>query len=145
MSAAVFMALAVLGFFLAVFGFESIALQVERPYLIPWVLATGAVNCIPLIYVYRQGDFSLVHPLVFPVLVYFFPMFFIGGWSLVFGLSNYYFLSFVNNPEWDFPLAFFYIMLGFTGLSAGFLLPFGKRIGNYLSTWLPNGISSRSR
>ena len=136
-AAGALMAAAAVGMLVLIFGLDWIAVQVERPYLIPWVLATGVVISAPLIYLKKKGEFTIVHPIVFPVLVYFFPIFFIGGWSLVFGLSNYYYLSFVNNPEWDFPLAFLYIILGFLGLTAGFFIPRGKKIGNYVNRWLP--------
>lgn len=136
-TAGAMMALALAGMMVLVFGFDSVAPEVERPYMVPWVIATGIVVTAPLLYLKRRGEFTIAHPIVFPVLVYFFPMFFIGGWSLVFGLSNYYYLSFINNPEWDLPLAFLYINLGFLGLCAGFFIPRGKKIGNYLHTWLP--------
>lgn len=136
--AATLMIVSLAGLLVLIFGLESIAVRVERPYLIPWVLATGAAFVAPLIYLKKKGEFSIVHPIVFPVLIYFFPIFFLGGWSLVFGLSNFYYLSFVNNPEWDFPLAFFYVIVGFLGLFGGFLVPHGKRIGNYLGSWLPS-------
>lgn len=137
-TAVVMMLAAAVGIFVLVFGMESIALRIERAYLIPWVLACGVVFAAPLLYLKKRGEFTIIHPIVFPVLIYFFPIFFIGGWSLVFGLSNFYYLSYVNNPEWDFPMAFLYVILGFLGLSGGFFTPRGKKIGRYLSTWMPS-------
>lgn len=141
-----FLLLPALGLMLAVLmvtllfftDFESWAFQIERPYLIPWVLATGLVIIAPSIYLFYKNEFSLAHPLVFATITYFFPIFFLGGWSLTFGLSKYYYLNYVSDPEYNFPLTFVYTMLGFGGLSLGFFIPQGKMIGNYLSTWLPN-------
>ena len=134
-----FMAVAVIGLFFLLFGVEALPFHVERPYLIPWVIATGIVIIAPLIYLKKRGEFTLAHPLVYAAGAYFFPIFFLGGWSLVFGLSNYYYLAFVNNPEYDFPLAFLYIMLGFGALSLGFLIPPGRWLGNRVSSWFPTG------
>lgn len=137
-TSAVLMFASLAGLFVLLFGFDSIAVRVERPYLIPWVLATGLVLGAPLIYFKKKGEFTLVNPIIFPVLIYFIPIFFLGGWSLVFGLSHFYYLSYVNNPEWDFPLAFFYVNIGFLGLFAGYLIPHGKKIGNYIGSWMPS-------
>src|SRR5215207_1560526 len=101
-----FMAISVAGLLYAMLSVDSLPFHVERPYLVPWVLATGAVIVAPLLYLKRTGQFTFVHPLVYAAASYFFPIFFLGGWSLVFGLSNHYYLSFVNDPEVDFPLTF---------------------------------------
>ena len=131
------MATALISLFLLLFGGSSLV-DVERAYLIPWVLATGVVVAIPCVYLYFRGEFKFTNPLAFAALTYFFPMFFLGGWSLTFGLSNYYFLNYVADPEYNFPLTFLYIMVGFAGLSVGYFIPNGKSIGNYLSAKLPN-------
>lgn len=134
-----FCAISVAGFFYAIIGVDIFPLPMERPYLVPWVLATGVAIAAPLLYLKRNGQFSLMHPLVFAAASYFFPIFFVGGWSLVFGLSNHYYLSFVNDPEFDFPLTFFYIIIGFASLSVGFLLSPGRKIGKRIAKWLPSG------
>jgi len=118
-------------------GSDSLSAQIERPYLIPWVIATGIVIAAPSVYLKWKGEFSFTNPLVFAAMTYFFPVFFLGGWSLAFGLSHYYFLSYVTDPEYNFPLTFVYIMLGYAGLSIGYLIPTGKSVGNYASKWLP--------
>jgi oligosaccharide repeat unit polymerase len=118
-------------------GSESLSTRIERPYLIPWVIATGIVVAAPSVYLKWKGDFSFTNPLVFAALTYFFPVFFLGGWSLAFGLSHYYFLNYVTDPEYNFPLTFVYIMVGYAGLSVGYFIPTGKSIGNYVSKWLP--------
>jgi hypothetical protein len=136
--AAVIMMLAGLGsLFLLLFGLESAPVNVERPYLIPWVLATGVTILIPCLLLKFRNEFNFTNPLVFAALTYFFPMFFLGGWSLTMGLSNYYFLNYVVDPEYNFPLTFVYVMLGFAGLAAGYFIPKAKSIGNHLSTKLP--------
>ena len=119
------------------FGFESFTFSMERPYLVPWVIATGIAIAAPMLYLMYRKEFSLIHPLVFAAATYFFPIFFLGGWSLVFGLSNHFYLNYVIDPEYNFPLAFVYTIVGFLGLSLGFFIPHGKKIGNYLATWLP--------
>ncbi len=137
-SALILMSVVLLGTLLLLVDFENWFLQIERPYLIPWVLATGLIIVAPSAYLIYRKEFSLAHPLVFATLTYFFPIFFLGGWSLVFGLSNYYYLNYVTDPEYNFPLTFVYVMLGFGGLAVGFFIPYAKKIGNYLATWLPN-------
>lgn len=131
------MTVAVIGLFFLLFGIEALPFRVERPYLIPWVIATGIVIVAPILYLKKKGEFSFVNPVVFLAGTYFFPIFFLGGWSLVFGLSNYYYLAFVNNPEYDFPLTFFYIMLGFGAFSIGMLIPAGRTLGKKISLRLP--------
>ncbi|MDQ3180676.1 MAG: oligosaccharide repeat unit polymerase [Acidobacteriota bacterium] len=135
--ALILMAVVLLGTLLLTIDFEIWILELERPYLIPWVLATGLVIAAPSMYLLYRKEFDLAHPLIFATITYFFPIFFLGGWSLVFGLSNYYYLNYVNDPEYNFPLTFVYVMLGFGGLSLGFFIPHGKKIGNYLAKWLP--------
>ncbi len=135
--AIILMGVVLLGTTFLMVDFENWFLAIERPYLIPWVLATGLVIAAPSAYLIYRKEFSLVHPLVFATITYFFPIFFLGGWSLTFGLSNYYYLNYVTDPEYNFPLTFVYVILGFGGLSLGFFIPHGKKIGNYLATWLP--------
>jgi len=138
------MAISVVGLLYLFVGIDSLPFQVERPYLIPWVIATGLVIVAPTAYLKWKGQFSFVHPLVYSGATYFFPMFFVGGWSLVFGLSNYYYLTFVKDPEVDFPLTFLYIIIGFASLSVGFLIPPGRKIGERIAKWLPSkDLSSR--
>lgn len=120
-------------------GFESTLGAMERPYLVPWVIATGLTLVAPLVFLYRRGEFTLIHPLVLLTVTYLFPIFFVGGWSLVFGWSNFYYLSYVDDPEWNFQLTFAYIIIACISLSIGMLLPVGKwlglRCGKLLPTW----------
>ncbi|MFL6468874.1 MAG: hypothetical protein ACJ72Z_13020, partial [Pyrinomonadaceae bacterium] len=106
--------------FMLIFGVEGMPISIERPYLIPWVLATGVVIVIPCLLLKFRSEFNFTNPLAFAALTYFFPMFFLGGWSLTIGLSNYYFLNYVADPEYNFPLTFVYVMVGFLGLTMGY-------------------------
>ncbi len=132
------MGLVLIGTFLLFVDFQDWFFEIERPYLIPWVLATGLVIIAPSAYLLYRKEFSLAHPIVFSTITYFFPIFFLGGLSLAFGLSNHYFLNYVTDPAYNFPLTFFYVMIGFAGLSLGFFISYGKRIGNFFANWLPN-------
>lgn len=138
-AAAMAVAIAAAGLVFSLFGFDFLPFRIERPYLIPWVIATGIVITAPIIYLKRIGELTLVHPLVFAAATYFFPIFFLGGWSLVFGLSNYYYLAFVNDPEYDLPLTFLYVILGFGALSIGFLVSPGRKLGRRIGEKLPTG------
>jgi hypothetical protein len=132
------MGIGLLSLIFTVFGAENLLASMERPYLVPWVLATGVVILVPCLILKKQGEFKITNPLVGAALMYFFPMFFLGGWSLTFGLSYYYFLNYVPDPQYYFPLTFVYIMIGFAGLAIGYFIPTGKKIGNLLSEKLPN-------
>lgn len=131
------MAVAVAIFFLVTYGFGDSEMPIERPYLIPWVLGTGVVIGAPLLYLKYKGDFSFANPIVLAAFFYFIPVFFLGGWSLTFGLSYYYYLAYITDPQYNFPLAFVYIMLGFAALAVGFFIPFGRSFGNRISRVLP--------
>lgn len=135
--ALILMGAVVITAFFLIADFGSLAWKIERPYLIPWVLLTGAVIAAPSAYLIYRKKFNLTHPLVFAAITYFFPVFFLGGWSLTFGLSYYYYLNYVSDPEYNFPLTFVYIMVGYGSLSLGFFIPHGGKIGNYIGRRLP--------
>src|SRR5437762_3665021 len=121
-------------FLLSAFGFDD---RSSKFYLFPWCLATGAVIAAPSIYLIYKRKFSPFHPLVFPAWSYFFPGFFIGGLVLASGLSQPYFLAFVQDENYNLPLTFVYIMLGYGGLTLGFAIPYARRIGSWIGTQLP--------
>ena len=110
----------------------------NKLYLLPWVGLTATVIGAPLIYLYYKKQFSFFHPLVYAAWSYFVPAFVVGGLILSFGLSHPYFLYYIENPEYDLPLTFVYISLGYAGLTAGFFLPFARRFGNWISARVPN-------
>ena len=111
--------------------------SLSKYYLLPWCFATGAVIAAPSLYLIYKGQFNPFHPLVFPAWSYFFPGFFVGGLALASGLSQPYFLSFVQDEHYNLPLTFIYIMLGYAGLTVGFAIPYAKRLGLKVSGWLP--------
>lgn len=123
------------------FAFYVINSGLDSPgtkfYLLPWTFLTGAVIAAPSVYLIIKKQFNLFHPLVLPAWSYFFPAFFVGGLILSSGISNPYFLTFVQNERYDLPLTMVYVMLGYAGLSVGFFLPFGRRIGELISRRLP--------
>src|SRR5215203_6059597 len=106
-------------------------------YLLPWTFLTGAVILAPSFYLFIKKRFDPFHPLVFAAWSYFFPAFFIGGLILAGGFSNPYFLTFIQNEEYDLPLTLVYVILGYGGLTVGFYLPFGKIIGELIGRRLP--------
>lgn len=106
-------------------------------YLMPWVVATGIAVSAPSAYLYYKGRFEFFHPLVFAAWIYFFPAFVIGGLILASGLSEPYFLAFVDNPRYNLPLTLIYAMLGYLGLTAGFFLPLGGTVGRKIEKYLP--------
>ncbi len=110
----------------------------NRYYLLPWTFLTGVVLLTPSIYLFFKKKFDPFHPLVFPVWSYFFPAFFVGGLILTFDLSQPYYLAFVQDERYELPLTLVFVMLGFAGLTIGFALPIGKKIGEIISRWLPN-------
>jgi len=111
--------------------------QSSKFYLLPWCIATGAVIAAPSLFLFYRGNFHPFHPLVFPAWSYFFPGFFIGGLVVAAGLSQPYFLAYVQDEPYNLPLTFVYIMLGFGGLTVGFCIPYGKRFGQWIATLLP--------
>ncbi|HKX84999.1 MAG TPA: hypothetical protein VJL58_12325, partial [Pyrinomonadaceae bacterium] len=125
----------VLTFLYTEFGFSD---ALSKFYLMPWCLATAAVIVAPSVYMVYKGTFDPFHPLVFPAWSYFFPGFVIGGFVLASGISQPYFLSFIQDEHTNLPLTFVYVMLGYAGLTVGFVLPFGKKVGEAIRSWLPS-------
>src|SRR5215218_7577468 len=109
----------------------------SKLYLLPWCLAAAAVIAAPSVYLFYKGQFNPFHPLVFPAWSYFFPGFVIGGLMLAFGLSQPFFLTYIQDEHYNLPLAFVYIMIGYAGLTAGFAIPYARRIGAFIGGWLP--------
>ncbi len=105
--------------------------------VLPWIALTAISIIIPNLILYFKGEFKFYNPIVFASLTYFFPAFVVGGIFLISGMSNPYFLVFIQDFDADISLTLWYVTIGFTGLSIGFLTPFGKLIGNYLETKLP--------
>lgn len=109
----------------------------KQMYLLPWALMAGAVISAPSIYLLYKKRFNLFHPLVFAAWSYFIPSFFIGSLILASGISQPYFLTFIEDEKYNLPLTIVYAALGYASLCVGFLLPFGKKIGARIGGWLP--------
>lgn len=106
-------------------------------FILPWLVALAVVLAGPSAILYYTGKFSLGNPIVFATWSYFFPAFVLGGFFLAAGFSQPYFLAFIQDPESDLPFTIVLIMLGFAGLSAGYFLPVGERIGAAIGRRLP--------
>ena len=110
----------------------------KQMYLLPWALMVGAVIAAPSVYLFYKGCFNLFHPLVFAAWSYFFPAFFLGSLILASGLSQPYFLTFVEDERYNLPLTLVFVALGYAGLTLGFYLPVGRNIGKKINARLPN-------
>lgn len=106
-------------------------------FILPWLVVLAIVIVAPSAILYHTGKFSLANPIVFATWSYFFPAFVVGGFFLAAGFSQPYFLAFIQDPESDLPFTIVVIMLGFAGLSVGYFLPVGERIGAVIGGKLP--------
>ncbi|HEX8636538.1 MAG TPA: hypothetical protein VF692_00635 [Pyrinomonadaceae bacterium] len=111
--------------------------QAKQFYLIPWVFLTGIVLAAPSAYLWYRKIFHFYHPLAYAAFIYFIPAFFVGGLILSLGISDPYYFFFIQDPRNNLPLTMIVVMLGYSGLSVGFFLPFGKKIGDALGKVLP--------
>src|SRR5215203_4291135 len=94
-------------------------------YLLPWILALLVLLLIPTLVLYYRGKLTFYDPLIFATWVFFFPSFVIGGIMLSAGWSQPYFLSFIQDSEYNLPYTIILIMLGFAGLATGYFSPIG--------------------
>ena len=106
-------------------------------YLVPWLIGLGLLMAAPLGYLYRQGRFTFVDPLVFATLSYLFPAFVVGGLFFALGLSQPIFANLIQDPHSTLPLTIMLVGLGYAGLAAGYLLPVGTKIGGWIAPLLP--------
>ncbi len=106
-------------------------------YLLPWTFLAGICVLAPSLYLLYVGKFDLFHPLVYAAWSYIFPAFVIGGVLIAFGWVNPYFLSFIDEPEYNLPLTLIYIAVGFLGLTTGFFLPIGNKLSDLVEPRLP--------
>lgn len=107
-------------------------------FILPWVAMLALLLAVPSVLLYHQGKFTLYNPLVFATFTYFFPAFVLGGISLALGWSQPYFLSYIQDSDYNLPYTIVLIMLGFAGLSLGYFLPVGRKIGEMIDEWLPH-------
>lgn len=106
-------------------------------YLLPWCFFAGICVLAPSLYFYYAGKFDLFNPLVFAAWGYVFPAFIGGGVIIAFGWVNPFFLSFIEDQQYNLPLTLFYIGIGFVGLTAGYFLPIGKYLAGKIEPRLP--------
>ena len=116
---------------------SDLALTFPYLYLLPWIIALIVVLSIPTIILYYQGKLTLYDPIIFATWSYFFPAFAIGGFMLMAGWSQPYFLSYIQDADYNLPYTVVLIMLGFTGLALGYFSPFGSKAGASISGYLP--------
>ena len=107
-------------------------------FLLPWVFGTGVVIAAPSIYLYYRGEFSFTNPIVFASASYFAPAFVLGGIFLATGYSDPYYLSYIQDAEYDLPLTMVLIALGFASMAIGYFVPLGSIAGNFMGRLLPN-------
>jgi hypothetical protein len=125
----------------AVFSFIWIDNDLSRLtpsfYLLPWAVLTGICVLAPSVYLLYIGKFDLFHPLVFAAWTYVFPAFVVGSLLITFGFVNPYFMSFIDDPEYNLPLTLGYIAVGFLALTAGFYLPVGQFLADTFEKRFP--------
>ena len=122
---------------IAVVGSYGFTTPNTRYYLLPWCVAAGVVIAAPSVWLMYRREFSPFHPLVFAGWSYFFPAFVVGGLLLACGFTEPYFLSFVQDEQYNLPLTLVYVMIGYGCLSIGFAVPWAARAGGWLSRRLP--------
>jgi hypothetical protein len=106
-------------------------------YLLPWAFLAGIVVLAPSVYLFYKKKFDPFHPLVFAAWTYVFPAFVFGGVIISFDWVNPYFMSFIEDPEYNLPLTLVHVATGFLGLTVGFALPIGKYLADKLEPRLP--------
>lgn len=106
-------------------------------YLLPWTFMAGIVVLAPTIYYLYKKTFDPFHPLVFGALTYIFPAFVLSGVIISFDWVNPFFMSFIEDPEYNLPLSLVYVAAGFLGLIIGYALPVGKYLADKLEPRLP--------
>jgi oligosaccharide repeat unit polymerase len=114
------------------------------PFLLPWLALLAVVLLTPTAILFYKGKLRLDNPIVFATWSYFFPAFVIGGIALAAGWSKPYFLTYIQDAEYNLPYTVVLIIMGFIGLSIGYFLPAGKRIGAAIARYLPNSDYSPS-
>lgn len=111
--------------------------MMEGLYLLPWSCLTAIVVLAPTAYLAYVGKFDLFHPLIFAAWSYIFPAFVIGSVVIALGWVSPYYLTFIEDPEYNLPLTLVYISLGFLGMTVGFFLPVGKYLANVAERRFP--------
>jgi hypothetical protein len=106
-------------------------------YLLPWTFLAAICVLAPTFYLYWSGQFDLFHPLVFAAWSHVFPAYVVGGLLFAIGWGNYFFLNFIDDPEYYLPLTLLYVSIGFVGLTIGYFIPLGRFLGTLIDRRLP--------
>jgi len=106
-------------------------------FLLPWIVGLAIVLVTPSAILFYKGKFTLSNPIVWATWTYLFPAFVMGGFFMAGGWSQPYYLSFIQDAEYTLPLTISLVALGFIGLSIGYFLPLGSRVGGLLERMLP--------
>lgn len=109
-------------------------------FLLPWIFGLAILMSLPSIFLHYKGKFSFADPLVFATWSYFFPAFVVGGIFFAGGWSQPAFLSLIQDAEYNLPLTIVLVGLGFAGLSIGYFLPAGAKLGRLIGNALPKAI-----
>ncbi|MFN0277741.1 MAG: hypothetical protein ACKVRN_03970 [Pyrinomonadaceae bacterium] len=133
----VLMALAFIVTFFVIIAASGAFESYKYIFIVPWIIGLALVMAAPSAYLYYKGNFSFANPIVFATWSYFFPAFVLGGLFFAFGWSQPYFISFTQDVPYTLPLTIVLVALGFAGLSMGYFLPVGKRIGGFIERFLP--------
>ncbi|MBA2378700.1 MAG: hypothetical protein H0V76_03895 [Blastocatellia bacterium] len=107
-------------------------------YLLPWITMILLSLAIPSFVLYTKGKFTFYNPVIYAAISYFLPAFVVGGTLLASGWSQPYYLSFIQNPEYDLPYTTVLVAGGFLAYAIGFMLPIGRIIGERVESILPN-------
>lgn len=106
-------------------------------YLFPWIFSLLILLAVPIAIVGLRGWVGIENPLMVGTVSYFIPAFVLGGLSLCLGLSQPYFLSFIQDPAENLPYTMSLIMLGYSGLAVGYYLPLGRKLAISINRLLP--------
>jgi len=134
----VLMALTAIVAAFALFSTTEIFRSFPYLFLVPWIIGLAVVMAIPSLILYYKGRFSFADPIVFATWSYFFPAFVMGGLFFAFGFSQPYYLAYTEDIPYTLPLTIGLVALGFSGLTLGYFLPIGVRIGVFFQRFLPN-------
>lgn len=106
-------------------------------YLVPWAILTAVVLLTPTVYLYYKGNFDPFHPTVYGVWTYLFWTFVGGAFVLTMGITDPYFLNYIDDPGFTIPLSLVYVSIGFMGMVLGYYLPVGGSAARRLEKFVP--------
>lgn len=127
----------------SIFVFSQFRLNGEsvvrnNPLFLLLCAVLGCVLLAPAVYLVPRGRLDLFHPLVYPVVLYLFPVFVIGSLTLATPMPPSWIVSYVYDPNYYLNLALVYIIVGFLSLNLGFALPVASRLGQAVANHIPD-------